>query len=594
TTSAAGEQLEISYILNEPATAGVEIDILNGASVVKRITDAGTNRGLNSVSWTNDLPSGTYQVSITATSTGYTNWTQITSEDDPGVMVWLGRGISVDRNPGSPYYGRIFVANSDVGPSPDTNPGDNVGVLKLNADASFADEGASSAGLDGHDWTGNQISPWNLQVSDDEFVYVDDLALSGQVFRWDPLMSSNSLAAVLRADNIPSGAILSGPAVVGAGTNTQIWMADTASADGILRWLVATNGLCATNDLGKTIVGVGTDPTNGLSMSPISVSVDGKGNIYTCQAITNAGDPTARVFRFPAYNPATNGGAPELIADWAVGENDDSYASASGIAVDPTGTYVAVSFQGLVIDSLFQGGNTKVLYATNGAVAANLDLGLAIGLDANHQDTGCGWDAVGNVYCIDNWFGKWRAFSPPGTNQSTTVAVPALEVTGGTVTGPPPTITKLTFTGGAVTIDFTATTSDTPASFLIIGSASVVGPYSTIPGAVITQISPGVFRATLTATANMQYFRIQRQGGSVPPSGQAPQISNLVLSNGTALLTFTASTDDSASQFTLLSASTAGGPFTPAAGASVTKISSGVFRASVPAVSPIQFYRLQR
>ncbi|MGH7969721.1 MAG: hypothetical protein ACREIC_13435, partial [Limisphaerales bacterium] len=510
-------------------------------------------------------------------------------------------------------------------------------------------------------------------------VYVSDLALAGEVFRWDPLMSSNSLTAILRGDNIPSGAMLSGPSLLGSGTNTQIWMADTNGANGIRRWLVTTNGVCATNDLGQMIVG--TDPTNGLSIGPIGVSVDDLGNVYACQAITESGDPTARVFRFPAYNPSTNAGTPELVADWAVGANDDTYATASGIAVDPTGTYVAVSFQGLIIDGLFQGGNTKVLYATNGALAANLDLGLTIGLDANHQDTGCGWDAVGNVYCVDNWFAKWRAFSPPGTNQSTTVALATIESTGGgTVTGPPPTITGITTAGGTVTIDFTATTSDTPSSFLVVGAASVVGPYSQISNATITQLSPGVFRATLSASGNMQYYRIQRQGSAPPPppseqptitsititganvtlefsalttdtpsgflvlaasvvtgpynvvsgatitqvspglfratfsnsgnmayfriqrqggvqpppSGQAPQISSLVVSNGIVTLTFSGSTGDSASQFTLLSAGTVAGPYAPATGATMTQVSSGVFRAAAPANGPIQFYRVQR
>jgi len=496
------------------------------------------------------------------------------------------------------------------------------------------------------------------------------------------LVSSNSLTAVLRDDNIPSGAMLSGPGLMGTGTNTQIWMTDINGANGIRRWLVTTNGVCATNDLGQMIVGVGTDPTNGLSLGAISVSVDALGNVYACQSITNSGDPTARVFRFPAYNPSTNGGAPEVVADWAVGENDDTYASASGIAVDPTGTYVAVSFQGLIINGLFQGGNTKVLYATNGALAANLDLGLAIGLDANHQDTACGWDAVGNVYCVDNWSAKWRAFSPPGTNQSTTVALATIESTGGgTVTGPPPTITGITSAGGTVTIDFTATTSDTPSSFLVVGAATVVGPYSQISNATITQLSPGVFRATLSAggnmqyyriqrqgsapppppseqptitsititgtsvtlefsalttdtpsgflvlaasvvtgpyntvtgatitqvspglfratfanTGNMAYFRIQRQGGGVqpPPSGQAPQISSLAVSNGVVTLTFSGSTSDSASQFTLLSAGTVAGPFSATTGANITQVSSGVFRASAPANGPVQFYRLQR
>ena len=321
-TTAAGGQVTISYILNEAASAGVDINITSGASVVRKIRlaagDQGTDRGPNSITWdgqdnnSNNAAGGTYQVSITAGSAGYTNWTQITSEDDPGAYVYLGSGIAVDRNPTSLYYGRVFVANAAAGPTPATTPGDVLGILKLNADASFAEEVPSSGGWDGRDWAGNGLSPWQVRVSDDDFVYVSDLATSGEVLRWDPTLSSNSMVMVLRSDNIPSGAQLSGPAIVGTGTNTQIWMADTNGGSGVLRWHVTSTGACATNDLGKSVVGLGTDATNNLTLGPISVALDQRGNIYTCQVSTNTDDPTSRVFRFSAYDPSTNGGVPEL------------------------------------------------------------------------------------------------------------------------------------------------------------------------------------------------------------------------------------------------------------------------------------------
>lgn len=602
-TTAAGQSVKLSYILNEPASLGVEIDISTGGSVVRRLTveagNPGTDRGLNSVFWdgldnsSNNVASGTYQVSVTPSSSGYTNWTQITSEDDPGAYVWAGRGIAVDRNAASPYYGRVFVSNADTGLSPGTTPGDVIGILKLNADVTFAADGASSGGQDGHQWSGQDVSPWKARVSDDDFVYVDDLGLNGEVFRWDPLLSSNSLTSVLRSDNIPAGAKLSGPAILGTGTNTQIWMADTNGANGILKWKLVAGGVCGSNDLGTTIVGVGTAPTNGLSVSPYAVAVDKSSNLYTCQFTTAANDPISRVFRFLAYDPATNSGLPELTADWAVGGGDDTYAGASGLAVDPTGTYLAVAFQGLEIGGVFQGGNAKVLYTTNGALVANLDLGVAITVDANHQDTACDWDAVGNVCYVDYWYGKWRAFSPPGTNHSTTVALNTIEVTGGSTGGPPPTITSISVTGVNVTIDFTGTTSDTISSFAVVGAPVVTGPFSKIANANIAQLSPGVFRATFASTGSMAYYKIQRVGGGTTPSGQAPLITNLTVTNKVATVTFNGATTDSASQFSLLSAGVASGPYS-ATGAPVTTVSPGVFRASVNATNPLQFYRIQR
>jgi hypothetical protein len=201
---------------------------------------------------------------------------------------------------------------------------------------------------------------------------------------------------------------------------------------------------------------------------------------------------------------------------------------------------------------------------------------------------------LGNVYCVDNWFGKWRAFSPPGTNHSTTLALATIQVTGGSSGGgPPPTITQITVSGATVTIDFTATANDVPSFFLVVAAAAVTGPYNQVQ-ATITQLSPGVFRATFPSSGNMSYFRIQRQGGSVQPGGQAPQINSLTLTNGTVTLTFTAAATDTASQFTLQNSPVAGGPYNATTGATITGVGSGVFRASAPATGPIQFYRLKR
>src|SRR5262245_29111588 len=136
----------ISYVLNEDATAGAVISIRNGPTAVRTLTATnggpGALRGTNVVNWDgkNDaqqsVPSGTYSVSVAAAAVGYTNWTQITSDTNEGNAVFEARGIAVNRNPSSPYYGRIYVANASEGPFPTNNPGDAVGILKLNADAS--------------------------------------------------------------------------------------------------------------------------------------------------------------------------------------------------------------------------------------------------------------------------------------------------------------------------------------------------------------------------------------------------------------------------------------------------------------------------
>jgi hypothetical protein len=476
------------------------------------------------------------------------------------------------------------VANSSGGVAPGTTPGDTPGILKFNADTSDAAEGILSADQGGHVWADGGVSPWKLNVSADDFVYVDDLANGGEIYRWDPTISSNSLLYVLRRDNQPPGAALSGPAIVGSGTHTQFWLADTNSGKA-LRWVVTPNLVCATNDIGKVVV---TSTASNL----LDVAVDQSGNIYTCAFLPEGGDPSPRVFRYPAYDPSTNGNVAESTPDWAVGSGDDTYAGASGIAVDPTGTYVAIAFGTTPLGST--NGNTKVLWATNGAVAANLDLGLAVQGDANHDDTACGWDAIGNVYFIDNYPSRWRIFSPPGTNQATTIALATIQLSG---SAPPPStslqILRISVTGGNVEIDFAAGTNDTASLFSVMGSTNVNGPYTTITGAAVIRTGSGQFRATFPLGATAQYFRIARQGTAPPPpSGLA--FTNVAFSGTNLALTFSGNASDSASAFTILSAASVNGSYSPDTNASVTATSPGVFQAFLPADGPAQFYRVRR
>ncbi|HWX20481.1 MAG TPA: hypothetical protein VN578_11325, partial [Candidatus Binatia bacterium] len=202
------------------------------------------------------------------------------------------------------------------------------------------------------------------------------------------------------------------------------------------------------------------------------------------------------------------------------------------------------------------------------------------------QDTDCAWDAVGNVYYIDNWLGLWRVFSPPGTNRATTFALPAVQVPA----LPPPEITNITVSAGTVTITFTALPDDSPSSFLVLGAPSVTGPYASV-NASITSLGSGVFRATLPTNGSMQYYKVIRKS-SLPP--QRPYITALSVSGGTVTLNFTGATGDSFTAFTVLGAPAVAGPYSSAPGASVAQVSPGVFRATVPVNGPAQFYRIQR
>jgi hypothetical protein len=599
---AQGASVSISYILNEPASGGVTIKVFSGATAIRTLSLAagasGTVRGLNTVVWDdrdnsgNTVPAGNYSVSITAASSGYGGWTVTTDDNNDGNYSYYSFGIAVDRNTNSPYYGRVFVGNSSDNSAGGTSLllGDYVGIQKLNADGSYADEGGFSTG--GVAWSGGGFAPWKIRVSDDDQVYVEDFSSAGDLYRFDGAISMNSMQYVFAAPSDYSMGQWSGFCLVGKGTNTVLWAADYNNPPnclGIEKFSMQPDGTFdATN--GTQVVAVG----GSLDAEPFDVALDMTGNIYAVQNLVDSGNPAARVLAFPAYNPATNGSAPETNATWAVGAGNDEYAGAHGLAVDPTGTYVAVACWGVFGASSYVNGSTTIFYATNGAVVTNVDLDVSIPskwttnavppLDPTHHlDMDCDWDLAGNLYYLDDWPGVWRAVSPPGPNQSTTVALPLVQVV---TSGQPLNITGITVSGSMITIHFTAGSSDTAGGFVLLASSTAQGPYSPAAGAIITG-SGGSFQATIPVSGSAQYYRIERSGATV-----ALHITSLRVAGGTVTLDFTGSPSDSPSALTLLSSASANGSYSAAAGATIIQLSPGQFQATVVTNGPSQFYRI--
>jgi hypothetical protein len=416
----------VSYLLNDAADAGVTLEFLAGTNVVRTMNippgSEGTFRGENTVVWDvkNDfddfVPLGLYKVRITARSHGYSDWAQISDDYNPGNYLSGPRGIAVNRNTNSTYYGRIYVSNGLLGLYPDLVTGDQAGIFKLNADGSPAKEGSLATG--DWAWAGTGASPWKIEVADDDQVYVADRSNQGLVLRFDPEISGASQTLMLRSDNWPNGGAvnLSGPFINGAGTNKMVWMADTTDAEGlgIRAWSVASNGVLATNDSGFTAVQAGTN--SDLNPAPFDVALDASNRIYTIQYCLTPGDPAPRVLRFPAFT-----GAPLTNADWSIGSGQNNLCGASGIAVDPTGTHVAVAFSGVGDGFGRVGGGVRVFRTADGSEVRTLTPA------PYHDFTDVAWDNAGNLYACDNWSQLWRAYSPPGLNQTSTVSLQTLE-----------------------------------------------------------------------------------------------------------------------------------------------------------------------
>ncbi len=506
-TAFQGSSVNISFILNEAATAGTTINILSGTNIIRTLNfssgSAGTLQGLNTVSWDGkaggtNVPLGSYGVSITAAANGYTNWTQISSDANPGNYVWAPRGVAVDVNTNSPFYGRILVGNATTGPNPTTVPGDKLGIVKLNADASFADEGPFSTG--GYNFTddgaGSPDSPWRIRTAPDDRIYVNDWTGQGKIISFDMIMYTNLV--VLDANNYSANPFsgtfnLIGHDISGIGTtNPQVWMSDSywsgGGDGGVWVWNM-TNGVADPNDhIGTQVVAAGGD----LSLYTFGVAVDANLNVYTCQFRSNPGDPAARAMMFSYSNFVSGGFAPLLTATWTAGGGDDTFRNAYDLALDsPYPTYVAFALQN------FNKG-VRLLNAADGTFVADVNPGTAY--------RSCAFDKVGNLYAVSSAISRLQVFSPPGTNQATTLAVASLQVVAAPVQ---PLILNIAVSGGSVTINFTGSAADAPGAFSLVTASTVSGPYGPA-AASMSLVSPGVFRATTTASGAVRFYRIKR------------------------------------------------------------------------------------
>jgi hypothetical protein len=419
-----GSPLLISYILNDAATAGVSVQIYSGSNVVRTLQadggDPGTGAGTNLVVWDGTTDSGSnvtqgiYTATITAAATGYDTWTNIT-DDGPNFYVAVPRGVAVNCNTNSLYYGRVFVANAY--PASGSAPGDQVGIVKCNADGSPADEGGFSSG--GYSWAGDHYSPWKMVISADDTVYIDDFTGNGEVLAFDQTISTNNYLEVLQSDNYPTNDLapeLSGLCVTGTGTNKEIWMPDEnyLSSAGILRWQITSDGTVASFDTGIVIAPVTN--TSPMSNAPYDISIAADGFIYAIQRLDSNNIPGNVVMSFAPYE-----GNMETSTDWAIGLGDTNLFEAYGVAVNPTATCVAVAIRGPGALNFDPTGMLNLYDATNGQFLLNLDQ------TGGDEYTDVAWDNVGNLYALDTTAEVWRVYSPPGTNHATTPVVPFIQ-----------------------------------------------------------------------------------------------------------------------------------------------------------------------
>jgi|ERR1035437_1706032 hypothetical protein len=514
---AQGSGASISYILNEPASLGLEIQIFSGGTAIRTIVIAGglsgTSQGLNTVAWdgkddtTANVPPGNYSVVITAASAGYLDWTQIIN--NANTKVYWPSGVAVDTSTNSPYYGRVMVANGvttalNVAPHP-------VGIVKFNADGSEADEGQSTPPSTFRTDAFLSDSCRQIKYGTDDRIYFFDWVGYGRVWACDMQMTTSQmlidgdLNATFSSETYgPSGFDVTDPGT----TNGLVWMCDAADFPSVGVWAfpLTNNGVADSVNGGINVLGTG--PNISLVAGP-GMMITESGDIYIGEVRFNASDPTPRAISITNVWPSAVDGSPtnwwngtesypitSTRLNWAVGGSDDTFRQEEALAIDSRTSpkYVSVAMKGA-------SGGVRILNAADGTLVTNINQNGTVFY------VGTGWDNVGNVY-LGNAAHFWEAWSPPGANQAATPAIATVQVT---APATPLHITSIAISGGTVTIHFTGNASDPASAFTLLSSATVSpqSSYTPAAGATITG-SAGSYTATVPSSGAIEFYRIKR------------------------------------------------------------------------------------
>lgn len=408
------QTINLGYLLNQTADAGVTVDVLNSSNAIVKTFSLGSQGvGTHSLIWdgtdmTNTpVAPGNYSFRVTASATGFSGWTQISDDSNVNLQFNSPRGASVNRDPNSPYYGRIFVANSAAGAQGD-------GIFARNADGSDSALGQGNSALTGgFSWSAStSASPYFIEVGADNKLYISDWSdPHGGIYRTDMNVSNGEQVL----DGIGDSA---NPAVHGSTASSVVVSGSTAGGD--LKVFALDEDFTPHQALWEWNIGAGPLPsavTPTMLASPLIGFVAGTtvdlargpaGNFYLSQN-RSAGNE-AGLF-------VTDSAGTTVL--W------DSLTATRTLLSNPSATDMLVKVRGITVSS---DGSMIVAVVDNSSfwtipMAGGIpDLSLAVLQTVGSTNFGrdIAMDAVGNVYVSTSGYARVKIYSPGGANSSFT------------------------------------------------------------------------------------------------------------------------------------------------------------------------------
>jgi hypothetical protein len=365
---------DVSFILNQDA-ASVQVILDGGAQTL----DLGTTAGQLNF---NMAGYSSYQIKVRGNPS--TEWSQYVP-DGFDRSYYIPVGVSVNKDPLSPYFGRVYVSNGGGGTTTDHGRNTPRAIYMLRADGVAA--GSGSGGIT---WPSTGTAPFKSTIGPDGHLYVvnwsQDLAyeLTGDLSVGTQLIDASNRTA----NQYVEGIHVEGTQ---AGGDRKIYLVNDNYLDparkGIIRYDLGGNATAATGDTGTQMIG----PDYFGGYYPMDVARDSAGDWYVSQ---HRSDPTqaAAVSKF-------DGSLPEPIntALWAT-PKAAPYNGGYCLDINEAAGYVAY-------------GN----YYDGWVHMFDMDDGSYIGgFDAGSRMRELAFDAAGNLVTVDNLAEYARFWSPGG------------------------------------------------------------------------------------------------------------------------------------------------------------------------------------
>jgi len=482
----------VSFRLNENAD-NVKIISSNGAIT----NDLGA--GFKGLTVTN-LPIGSGLIKVMVTRFAPLAYTLISDDrfiDTNHGDVYVNkfeqpRGIVVNKNPASPSFGRIYVANGRG----QANTADPVrttyqGIYMINSDDTVAlDTGVtpSTAGL--QFTAGNTVSPFRLSIGkDDNLLYLcDDSDPSGGLWVTDLDVATNSTATNVFWQIGDLG--------FGATNHGSIYTAvvEGTFSGGSLKIFTMDEDLTPVNTPWRYDVNSGPYPSTSAQISlgqpamanaTIDLVKGGSSNyLYASQNNRNIGPATAPSIRVFTADGTTITNSLDASRQYLGNPSAaDLLQNTTALDISPDGTTLA-----LLRGSTF--GSVLLVPLTNGVFnfAATNSFSLGVG-STNDNNRDIAFDAAGNLYSLNTQNEWMRIFSKGGASV-------AITGTDGTfILSVPPQVVGVTATtaianeqgpvNGVFTITRTGDTSiPLTINYTVAGTATSSSDYTALPGSL--------------------------------------------------------------------------------------------------------------